>query len=240
MLYMFGFFRYFLFLFFVAIWSVVAQSSKKTEELVLIRTDYGEMLLWLYDQTPKHKANFLKLVREGFYDGLLFHRVIKDFVIQGGDPNSRHARPAEPLGQGDLGYRIDAEFHPALYHKRGAVGAARDNNPQKASSASQFYIVQGKTRTSEELQAIAQRMGQVWSPEQIQVYQTVGGVPHLDQNYTVFGELIAGIEVLDAIAALPTDAQDRPQQDVRMYMEVKKMKRRRIERQYGFRFPQGM
>jgi peptidyl-prolyl cis-trans isomerase B (cyclophilin B) len=211
--------------------------KKGKEPLVFIDTDYGQIVLLLYDLTPKHKENFLKLAKQGFYDGLLFHRVIEHFVIQGGDPDSRNAKAGQLLGDGDVGYRIDAEFDARLYHKRGAVGAARDNNPEKASSGCQFYIVQGKKLTDEQIAAISKRTGVQFTPEQIETYKTVGGIPHLDQNYTVFGEVIAGMEVVDKIAAVETDANDRPKQDVRMRMKVKKMSRKKIEKRFGYRFP---
>lgn len=217
---------------------VSSKSQKKGKEpLVFIDTDYGQIVLLLYDLTPKHKENFLKLAKEGFYDGLLFHRVIEQFVIQGGDPDSRNARPGQLLGDGDVGYRIDAEFDPRLYHKRGAVGAARDNNPEKASSGCQFYIVQGKKLTDEQIAAISKRTGVQFTPGQIETYKTVGGIPHLDQNYTVFGEVIAGMEVVDKIAAVETDGNDRPKQDVRMRMKVKKMSRKKIEKRFRYQFP---
>jgi peptidyl-prolyl cis-trans isomerase B (cyclophilin B) len=217
--------------------SLSAKKKNKKEPLVFIDTDYGQIVLLLYDLTPKHKENFLKLAKEGFYDGLLFHRVIEQFVIQGGDPNSRNALAGRPLGSGDVGYRIDAEFDPRLYHKRGAVGAARDDNPEKASSGCQFYIVQGKKMTEEQIAAISKRTGVQFTAEQIETYKTVGGIPHLDQNYTVFGEVIAGMDVVDKIAAVETDSNDRPKQDVRMRMQVKEMSRKKIEQRFGYRFP---
>jgi peptidyl-prolyl cis-trans isomerase B (cyclophilin B) len=217
--------------------SLSAKKKNKKEPLVFIDTDYGQIVLLLYDLTPKHKENFLKLAKEGFYDGLLFHRVIEQFVIQGGDPNSRNALAGQPLGSGDVGYRIDAEFDPRLYHKRGAVGAARDDNPEKASSGCQFYIVQGKKMTEEQIAAISKRTGVQFTAEQIETYKMVGGIPHLDQNYTVFGEVIAGMDVVDKIAAVETDSNDRPKQDVRMRMQVKEMSRKKIEQRFGYRFP---
>lgn len=211
--------------------------AQKKDTLVLIQTDYGNMLFILYQQTPKHRANFIKLVKEKFYDGLLFHRVIKDFMIQGGDPNSRNASPGELLGMGDLGYRIEAEFHPELFHKRGALAAARDNNPQKASSSCQFYIVQGRTFSDEELNALSSQIRVNFPIEHRKFYKTKGGTPHLDQNYTVFGEMLEGFEVLEKIVAEPTDPNNRPLKDIRMKAFLKVMKRKEITKKYGYRYP---
>lgn len=212
--------------------------AQKKDSLVLLQTDYGDMLFVLYPQTPKHRSNFLKLVREKFYDGLLFHRVIKDFMIQGGDPNSKNAKPGEMLGMGGLDYRIDAEFHPDLFHKRGALAAARDNNPQKASSSCQFYIVQGRTFTDEELDALSARIEHKFPVEHREFYKTKKGTPYLDQNYTVFGEMLEGFEVLEKIIAEPTDAHDRPLKDVRMKASIKIMKRSEVTKKYGFQYPE--
>ncbi len=212
--------------------------AQKKDSLVLLQTDYGDMLFVLYEQTPKHRANFLKLVREKFYDGLLFHRVIKDFMIQGGDPNSKNAKPGEMLGMGGLDYRIDAEFHPDLFHKRGALAAARDNNPQKASSSCQFYIVQGRTFTDEELDALSARIQHKFPVEHREFYKTKKGTPHLDQNYTVFGEMLEGFEVLEKIIAEPTDARDRPLKDIRMKASIRVMKRSEVTKKYGFQYPE--
>lgn len=188
---------------------------------VRIRTDKGTMIVRLYDSTPLHRDNFVALVEKGFYDSLMFHRVIPAFMIQGGDPNSKNAPAGTPLGMGggDM-QRIPAEFNPTLFHKRGALAAARDGNPQKASSACQFYLVQGKKYTAEELNAMEGQMGRKFSAEERKAYINQGGTPFLDQNYTVFGEMESGFEVLDAIAASPRNAQDRPNEDIRMYMEI--------------------
>jgi peptidyl-prolyl cis-trans isomerase B (cyclophilin B) len=212
--------------------------AQKKDSLVLIQTDYGDMLFLLYQQTPKHRANFLKLVREKFYDGLLFHRVIKDFMIQGGDPNSKNAQPGEMLGMGGLNYRIDAELRPELFHKRGALAAARDNNPQKASSSCQFYIVQGRTFTDEELDALSAKIQVKFPVEHREFYKTKKGTPHLDQNYTVFGEMLEGFEVLEKIIAEPTDSRDRPLKDIRMKASIKVMKRKEVTKKYGFQYPE--
>lgn len=186
------------------------------DTLVEISTDFGTMKLKLYKETPLHRANFIKLVGEGFYDSLLFHRVIKDFMIQGGDPQSKNAAAGQPLGMGDVGYKIPAELVDTLFHKKGVLAAARDGNPQKASSGCQFYIVQGKVLSEEELKMAESRMGMKFSEAQKQAYTTVGGTPWLDKNYTVFGEVMEGLDVLDKIAAVPTAPGDRPLQDIRM------------------------
>lgn len=202
--------------------ALYAQKKKTTMEktpkdtLVEITTDLGTMKLRLYKETPQHRANFIKLVGEGFYDSLLFHRVIKDFMIQGGDPQSKNAAAGQPLGMGDVGYKIPAEIVDTLFHKKGVLAAARDGNPQKASSGCQFYIVQGKVMSEEEMNMAESRMGMKFSDAQRKAYSTVGGTPWLDKNYTVFGELIEGMDVLDKISAVPTAPGDRPLQDIRM------------------------
>ncbi len=173
----------------------------------------------LYDDTPLHRDNFIKLVNENVYDSLLFHRVIEGFMIQGGDPDSKNARPGQMLGEGSLGYNIPAEFRPNLFHKRGTLCAARegdDVNPQKESSSSQFYIVQGRTWNDMELNMIEQRYGKHFPEQQREVYRTLGGAPHLDGDYTVYGEVVEGMEVVDEIAAAKRDRFDRPLKDIRI------------------------
>jgi peptidyl-prolyl cis-trans isomerase B (cyclophilin B) len=219
--------------------------AQKKDELVVVSTQYGEMVFVLYDQTPKHKANFLKLAKEKFYDDLLFHRVIKDFMIQGGDPKSKNAPVGQMLGSGGLDYKVDAEFLPNLFHKKGALAAARDNNPQKASSSCQFYIVQGRVFSDDELNALSQRTNFPeknitiidYPEEHRTIYKTKGGTPHLDQNYTVFGEMLSGMDVLDKIAAEATDGNNRPLQDMKMKVKVITMKRKDITKKYGYQYP---
>ena len=218
-----------------------AQNRKRKDYLVTIHTAYGPMRLVLYDQTPKHKENFMKLVGQAFYDSLLFHRIIPGFMIQGGDPNSRKATTGEPLGNGDVGYKIPAEIMPTLFHKKGSLAAARDNNPEKASIGCQFYIVQGKVWSEEELQKQIDRgqvraPGRVFTDEQKQTYKTLGGSPHLDGGYTVFGEVIDGLAVVDSIAKQPRDPQDRPKQNIRMTMTGEWMRKKKITKQYKFRY----
>lgn len=186
---------------------------------VLLKTTYGDITIALYDETPEHKANFLKLVNDHFYDGLLFHRIIQGFMIQGGDPDSKNAKPGQMLGSGDLGYTIPAEFVSGRFHKRGAVAAAREGdqvNPQKASSGSQFYIVDGTVYDNEKMNMISQRTGIIFSPEQVEAYTTIGGAPWLDDNYTVFGEVVSGMDVVDKIAAQKKDRNDRPLEDIKI------------------------
>ncbi|MCE6992289.1 peptidylprolyl isomerase [Dyadobacter sp. CY323] len=214
--------------------SVLAQKKSKKDHVVTISTSEGTMRVILFDETPKHKANFLKLIDEKFYDGLLFHRVIDDFMIQGGDPNSRNAKPGEFLGKGDNGYKIPAEFSPKLFHQKGALAAARDNNPAKESSGCQFYIVQGRKWSKIDLDKQAARAARKLTAEQRKVYETIGGTPHLDGAYTVFGQVIDGMEVMDKIGAVEKDERDRPEKDISMKVSVKKMKKKKITKKYGW------
>lgn len=199
-----------------------SRTSMTKESIVLISTDYGNMKVKLYNKTPQHRDNFLKLVKENFYDSLLFHRVIQNFMIQGGDPDSKNAQPGAALGSGSLGFMVPAEFNPMLIHKKGALAAARTNNPEKASSASQFYLVQGKTFTDEELNRFEMQNKIKYTPEQRDIYKTIGGTPHLDMGYTVYGEVIEGLDVIDKIAAVQTGQGDRPVKDVRMKISILK------------------
>jgi peptidyl-prolyl cis-trans isomerase B (cyclophilin B) len=199
--------------------TVIKKRDRKRD--IELSTSYGAMVIRLSDSTPLHRDNFLKLVKTHYYDSLLFHRVIKSFMIQGGDPNSKRAEKGEPLGTGGPGYRIPAEFRATLFHKRGVIAAARDNNPEKASSGSQFYIVQGKKFTDAGLDSVEtfRLNGRKIPAAQRSVYKTIGGAPHLDQSYTIFGEVVKGQEIIDKIAALPTSTgpdRDRPIEDVRI------------------------
>jgi len=184
--------------------------KSKKDEVVTISTSLGDMKLVLFDQTPNHKANFLKLAKSGFYNGTTFHRIIQDFMIQGGDPNSKDADPGND-GMGPANEKtIPAEIRPDLYHKYGAVAAARQGdfvNPTRASSASQFYIVENHN-----------------------------GTPHLDGAYTVFGQVISGLEVVDKIATQPKNMMDRPQTDIKMTMKVEKLKKKKITALYGYKY----
>ncbi len=268
-------------------------APNETDYLVTIETRHGTMKAILYDETPQHKQNFIKLANEGFYDGTLFHRVIANFMIQGGDPTSKGAAPDAPLGMGDPGYTLPAEFSPNLYHEKGALAAARkgDNvNPQKESNGSQFYIVQGKRFTEEELEQLKMNVNLLYqyftqlvqmpehqnlrseyqevmnsgdskaiqefligqkdviqrtfnvtlekdfSAEQVETYTSTGGYPPLDGEYTVFGKVIDGLEVIDKIAAEPTNGANRPQEDVSMKVRVDELPKAKIYELYGYRF----
>ena len=248
---------------------------EKPTPQVLISTSLGDIVVRLYDDTPAHRDNFLKLAREGFYDGTLFHRVIKNFMIQGGDPDSKNAEPGQQLGSGDVGYTLPAEFvYPTHYHKRGVLSAARQGdqvNPERRSSGCQFYIVWGDVYMPQQLQQFEQRQNQgrgqqifdelaqqhmdsiramyarqdqaglnklqaqlaeetnkrlaeepgfKFTEEQVDAYTVVGGTPHLDGQYTVFGEVVSGLDVIEKLQAVPTNDQDRPLQDVSMKVKV--------------------
>jgi cyclophilin family peptidyl-prolyl cis-trans isomerase len=207
------------------------KDRKKNVELV---TSYGNIILRLSDSTPLHRDNFIRLVKTGYYDSVLFHRVIKHFMIQSGDPNSKHAEPGQPLGNGGPAYTIPAEFRATLFHKKGVLAAARqsdDVNPQKASSGSQFYIVQGKKFSETGLDSVEMfRMkGRKIPADQREVYKTIGGTPHLDQEYTIFGEVVSGLDVADKIAATPTskaEDRDRPLEAIRI-LKAKLVKRKK-------------
>ncbi len=196
------------------------------EKLVELTTDYGTMILKLYDSTPLHRDNFIRLVRSGFYDSLLFHRVISGFMIQGGDPASKLADSTTMLGGGSApGERIPAEFRPQFFHKKGALAAARDGNAERASSNCQFYIVQGNRVPPDQMPQQEQRVKQAnpafsYSVNQRETYARMGGTPFLDQNYTVFGEVISGLDVIDKIAAVEKGVNDRPKVNVRMRMRM--------------------
>lgn len=193
--------------------------------LVEIQTPYGNMLAELSNETPLHRDNFMHLVEQQFYDSLLFHRVIRNFMIQGGDPNSKGAGPNARLGSGGPGYQVDAEFRDDMIHTKGAIAAARTGdqvNPQKKSSGSQFYIVQGNRVSDSILDQIEANKGFRYTSEQRDAYKRLGGTPHLDRDYTVFGHIIEGMDVIDKIAAARTRPGDRPEEDVWMIMRVVK------------------
>ncbi len=229
---------FYLFLLFFSVVSFAQKDStirkKDRKRDVLLQTSMGDIVLRLSDSTPLHRDNFLKLVKVDFYDSVLFHRVIQNFMIQGGDPDSKNAPAGQPLGNGGPSNKIPAEFRQTLFHKKGVIAAARssDNvNPTKASSGSQFYITRGKIFTEGGLDSVeTMRLGGRKIPlQQREVYKTIGGVPHLDQNYTVYGEVVKGIEVVDKISAMPTSMgtdRDRPLTDVRI-IKAKLIKRKK-------------
>ena len=191
--------------------------------LVVIETDFGNMFVELFEETPKHRDNFIKLAEEGFYDDLLFHRVIEGFMVQGGDPTSKNAKAGKPLGTGGPPYQIDAEINKNLVHVRGALAAARqpDNvNPKKKSSGSQFYIVHGKKFSEEQLNNFALMNGAEYSEEQRKIIMEQGGYPPLDMEYTVFGQVVSGLEIVDAIAKVRKDKRNRPMEDLKMKIRV--------------------
>ncbi len=199
-------------------WLLASACNREKTAYVLIETEFGNMKAMLYNSTPKHRDNFLKLAGEGYYNDLLFHRVIRGFMIQGGDPDSRNAAPGAMLGMGGPGYTIDAEI--GAPHLKGVLAAARDMNPAKASSGSQFYIVQGQQVDDGTLTGLEQQKGFTYNPTQRQLYKEIGGAPFLDGDYTVFGEVVEGIEVIDKIAAVPTGTADRPIADVKMKISI--------------------
>jgi cyclophilin family peptidyl-prolyl cis-trans isomerase len=271
---------------------IITGCAQNKDHVVTIKTSYGDMIAILYDETPKHKENFIKLAKEHFYDSTLFHRVIEGFMIQGGDPDSKKAQGGQPLGRGGPGYTIDAEFNPKFFHEKGALSAARlgdQQNPAKASSGSQFYIVHGTTMSEQEvttdqftlhqalqkffenpensptydsvvalyqagdmkayqnfLMKIKPRVEQATgiiakknvSPEVVKAYTTVGGAPNLDGEYTVFGKVIKGLEVVDKIAAVQKGPGDRPLEDIRMTVTVEEMPKKQIEKLYGYKYPE--
>ena len=206
----------------------VSAQTKSTE--VSFETTAGNIRIALYDETPQHRDNFLKLVKMNVYDSLLFHRVIKDFMIQSGDINSKHAQPGQLLGTGDFDYTQEPEFRlPQLFHRRGVVAMARegdDVNPEMRSSACQFYIVWGRVLDDKKLNQIQERLdsttqGRVkLTPEMMATYKTVGGTPHLDGQYTVFGEVTEGMDIVDCIQQQPTDKYARPLEDIRILKAI--------------------
>ncbi|WGQ07796.1 peptidylprolyl isomerase [Pedobacter gandavensis] len=206
-----------------------AFAAKPKHQYVRLKTDQGECIIMLYNETPLHRDNFLKLTKKGVYNNTLFHRVIRNFMIQGGDPSTKNAKPGQQLGEGSVGYTVPAEFRDSLFHKKGVLAAARDDNPEKASSGSQFYLAQGRKFTDEELDMTETKRLKAKIPAyQREVYKTIGGVPHLDRNYTVYGEVVRGIDLIDQVAGVETDKNDRPVVDVRMTITV--LKRREAKK----------
>jgi len=215
-----------IFLAFTAVTMQAQTGQGATRHEVLLETDSGDIRIELFNETPKHRDNFLRLVRSGAYDGVLFHRVIKDFMIQTGDVGSKNAKPGEAVGDTPETYTVPAEIcFPKLFHHRGALGAARegdDVNPKRESSATQFYIVWGYKFTDGQLDKVQQRLNErtdstvQLTPEVREAYKTVGGTPHLDGQYTVFGQVIQGLDIVDLIQRQPGDKNDRPLNDTRI------------------------
>jgi cyclophilin family peptidyl-prolyl cis-trans isomerase len=204
----------------VGIFATLLINAQNTFPKVVLETTEGKIVLKLYDETPLHSKNFVKLVNDGYYNGQLFHRVIKNFMIQSGDPKSINAKPNEMLGGGGPSYKIPAEFNPKYYHKKGALAAARQGdqrNPKKESSGSQFYIVQGQVYTMPQLEDLLRKGAHIpFTPEEIEAYTTIGGTPFLDSQYTVFGEVETGLDILDKISITPTNENSRPLKDIRI------------------------
>ncbi len=204
--------------------SVEAQKSKDKETMVKISTEFGDMTFKLYNDTPLHRDNFIKLAKEGFYDGTLFHRVIWGFMMQGGDPNSKTAKPGDALGFGELGYTVPAEILPHHFHKKGALAAARlpnETNPDKNSSASQFYVVHGYRHNDAQLDNTQNGREEMYNKGNVRTwYKVRGGTPTLDNEYTVFGEIIEGMEVIDLICNLEVNQGNRPKYDVAMKVTI--------------------
>ena len=208
--------------------ALFAGGTKEKHEFIKISTKYGTATVMLYNETPLHRDNIVKLAKKNFYDSLIFHRVIQDFMIQGGDPTSRGGAEGKVLGAGEIEYTIPAEINNIRYHKRGVIAAARNNNPTKASSGCQFYLVQGKRFTYDELDTTK------YSKEKIDTYVTQGGTAYLDGNYTVYGEIVDGIEMVDRIAALKTAPGDRPLENVFMKVEyVNEKEAKKLDKKYG-------
>jgi peptidyl-prolyl cis-trans isomerase B (cyclophilin B) len=270
---------------------MVTSCAQEKDYVVTIKTPYGDMVAILYDETPKHKENFIKLAKEHFFDSTLFHRVMDGFMIQGGDPTSKKAAPGQMLGSGGPGYNIDAEINPKFFHQKGALAAARQpdmQNPKRTSNGSQFYIVDGRVLSVEEMSLDQQKydqalrkffdnpankgaydsLGQAYQsgdeesfrklflglkprviketgmdvsqnvpPEKLEKYSTVGGAPTLDGSYTVFGQVIKGLDVIDKIATVEKNEANRPNKDVPMTVTVEEMSKRKIEKNFGYEYP---
>jgi cyclophilin family peptidyl-prolyl cis-trans isomerase len=234
--------KYLITIFIVLIGLEMATAQKKPKQsrkdyLITLTTSKGTANLILYDETPLHKENFLKLVNEKFYDSLLFHRVIEKFVIQGGDPLSKNAVAGAKLGSGGGELpKIPFEFSPLRVHKKGALAAPSNGNPEKMSNPVQFYIVQGRKLSDEEVSKVEKANGIKYTNEQRADYLAIGGYPSLDNKYTVFGEVIKNIELVDIIASVGKDSSDRPEEDIKMAISAKKMRKKKITRLYGYKF----
>lgn len=224
-------------LFIVFTMFAISANAQRKDYLITLETNKGIAHIILYDETPLHKANFIKLVKSNFYDSLLFHRVISNFMIQGGDPTSRKVVGNARLGGGGSDMeRIPYEFTPTRVHKKGALAAARDNNPQKNSSGCQFYLVHGKKMADEEVTKVEKLNNIKYTNQQRLDYVTAGGTASLDNKYTVFGEIIDNIKLVDDIVAISTDEFDRPTENVFMKITAKKMRKRKITKKFGYKY----
>ncbi len=202
---------------------LMSSACQQTDRKVLISTNLGDMQVKLYDETPKHRDNFIKLTEEGYYDGTLLHSVFKNFIIMGGDPDSKTASPDAKLGLGGPGYTLSPEFVSTIYPKKGVLVAARENdvkNPKRESSGSQFYIVHGRKYTSQDLDQLINKLGLICSDEEKAAYQTIGGAPHLDGNYTIFGEVVSGLDIIDKINNVALNSTTRPKEDVKVSIKI--------------------
>ena len=191
--------------------------SLSANRRVSIETSYGLIVVELYDATPKHQANFISLAEKGFYDSLIFHRVISNYMIQAGDPQSRPSLNSAAIGAGGTGYTIDSEINPKIIHKRGALAAARfddDVNPNQESSGSQFYLVQGRPYPRKYLEKFEKERGEKYTEDQLRAYETIGGAPNLDGKYTVFGEIVIGLNIVEKISEVETGRGNRPKQNI--------------------------
>lgn len=216
-------FRVILTVFSILTFSILSGKSPKYY-FVDIKTNKGVIVVKLYNETPLHRDNFVKLCKTKFYNEVLFHRVIKNFVIQAGDPESKFHKKDIELGDGELKYKVPAEIIPGMFHKKGVLAAARESdsvNPERASSSTHFYIAIGKVQTDEDLAKAEARINKAnktndfkFLPEVVQVYKTIGGIPHLDTQYTIFGEVVKGLEIAENISLTATDKRDRPLEDI--------------------------
>jgi peptidyl-prolyl cis-trans isomerase B (cyclophilin B) len=215
----------------------VQTNAQKKDYILTLKTSKGEAHMVLYDETPLHKANFLKLVKEHYYDSLLFHRVIEKFMIQGGDPTSKNAKSGARLGSGGSNLeKIPFEFTPHRVHKKGALAAASNGNPEKMSNPVQFYIVQGKKLSDEEISKIEKTNNIKYTNKQRVDYVSIGGYPSLDNRYTVFGEVVDNFKLIDDIAAVKKDEFNRPLEDVKIIITAKKLRKKKITRLYRFQY----
>lgn len=224
-------------LFSLTIIGTYAQKKKRRDHLITLETNLGVSHIILFDETPLHKKNFLNLVKTHFYDGLLFHRVIENFMIQGGDPESKNAESGKKLGSGGSEMeKIPYEFTNKRVHINGALAAARDGNRKKMSSACQFYIVQGKKLSLDEIAKVEAKNEIKYTEEQKNAYVTKGGTPFLDNNYTVFGTILDNQSLIREISMSPKDGSDRPEKDITMKMTVKKMSKRKISKKFDYKY----